>query len=51
MKLLSGGPVYKTTYDLLMGIFEFTKNFSKEYKNKQFESSIRILLLTNTVDK
>jgi len=25
-------PVYKSTYDLLLGIFQFTKEFSKEYK-------------------
>jgi hypothetical protein len=25
-------PVYKSTYDLLLGIFQFTKGFSKEYK-------------------
>jgi hypothetical protein len=25
-------PVYKATYDLLLAIFQFTKNFSKEYK-------------------
>ncbi len=25
-------PVYKASYDLLLGIFMFTKNFGKEYK-------------------
>jgi len=25
-------PVYKATYDLLLAIFQFTKNFSKELK-------------------
>ena len=25
-------PVYKASYDLLLGIFGFAKNFSKEYK-------------------
>ena len=25
-------PVYKATYDLLLEIFRFTKNFNKEYK-------------------
>jgi hypothetical protein len=25
-------PVYKSSYDLLLGIFQFTKGFSKEYK-------------------
>ena len=31
-------PVYKATYDLLLGIFLFTKNFSKEYKYTVGES-------------
>jgi hypothetical protein len=25
-------PIYKATYDLLLAIFQFTKEFSKEYK-------------------
>jgi hypothetical protein len=25
-------PVYKATYDLFLAIFQFTKEFSKEYK-------------------
>jgi len=25
-------PVYKTSYDLLLGIFQLTKDFSREYK-------------------
>jgi hypothetical protein len=25
-------PVYKATYDLLLGMFRFIKDFSKEYK-------------------
>ena len=32
MKLHSDLPVYKSTYDLLIGIFQFTKDFGKEYK-------------------
>lgn len=32
MKLHSDLPVYKATYDLLLEIFQFTKDFSKEYK-------------------
>ena len=32
MKLHSDLPVYKATYDLLLAIFQFTKDFSKEYK-------------------
>ena len=31
-------PVYKSTYDLLIAIFHFTKNFSKEYKYTVGES-------------
>jgi hypothetical protein len=38
MKLHSDLPVYKSTYDLLFGIFEFTKSFSKEYKYTVGES-------------
>lgn len=32
MKLHSDLPVYKSCYDLLLGLFLFTKEFSKEYK-------------------
>ena len=38
MKLHSDLPEYKATYDLLLGIFLFTKNFSKEYKYTVGES-------------
>ncbi|MBC8311340.1 MAG: four helix bundle protein [Candidatus Marinimicrobia bacterium] len=31
-------PVYKATYDLLIAIFHFTKNFSKDYKYTVGES-------------
>ena len=31
-------PVYKASYDLLLAIFRFTKNFSKEYKYTVGES-------------
>ena len=31
-------PVYKATYDLLLGIFAFTKDFGKEYKYTVGES-------------
>ena len=31
-------PVYKATYDLLLAIFQFTKEFSKEYKYTVGES-------------
>jgi len=31
-------PVYKATYDLLLAIFQFTKNFTKEYKYTVGES-------------
>ena len=32
LALYSDLPVYKSTYDLLIGIFQFTKDFGKEYK-------------------
>ena len=32
MALYSDLPVYKSTYDLLLAIFSFTKEFGKEYK-------------------
>jgi hypothetical protein len=32
MALYDELPVYKATYDLLVGIFAFTKDFGKEYK-------------------
>lgn len=38
MKLHSELPVYKSTYDLLLAIFRFTKDFSKEYKYTVGES-------------
>jgi len=31
-------PVYKANYDLLIEIFQFTKDFSKEYKYTDGES-------------
>jgi hypothetical protein len=31
-------PVYKATYDLLLEMFHFTKDFSKEYKYTVGES-------------
>lgn len=31
-------PVYKATYDLLLGIFKFTKDFNKEFKYTVGES-------------
>jgi hypothetical protein len=31
-------PVYKASYDLLIGIFQFTKEFSKDYKYTVGES-------------
>lgn len=31
-------PVYKATYDLLLGMFRFTKDFSKEFKYRLGES-------------
>lgn len=38
MALYSELPVYKATYDLLLGIFKFTKEFGKEYKYTVGES-------------
>jgi hypothetical protein len=38
MALYSELPVYKATYDLLLDIFRFTKNFGKEYKYTVGES-------------
>ncbi|MCK9254542.1 MAG: four helix bundle protein [Bacteroidales bacterium] len=32
MALYESLPVYKATYDLLIEIFQFTKNFNKEFK-------------------
>ena len=54
MKLHSDLPVYKSTYDLLLGIFEFTKGFSKEYKYTVGESlkkeTIDLLILIYRVN-
>ena len=42
-------PVYKASYDLLLAIFQFTKNFAKEYKYTVGESlkkeTMELLLL------
>ena len=38
MALYSDLPVYKATYDLLLAIFQFTKEFGKEYKYTVGES-------------
>jgi hypothetical protein len=38
MALYSDLPVYKSTYELLVATFKFTKNFSKEYKYTVGES-------------
>ena len=38
MSLHSELPVYKASYDLLLSIFEFTRDFSKEYKYTVGES-------------
>ena len=32
MALYDELPVYKASYDLLLAIFQFTKNFSREFK-------------------
>ena len=38
MALYSELPVYKATYDLLLAIFRFTKDFGKDYKYTVGES-------------
>jgi hypothetical protein len=38
LALFSDLPVYKATYDLLLAIFQFTKDFSKDYKYTVGES-------------
>jgi len=38
MALYSDLPVYKSTYDLLVPIFSFTKDFNREYKYTVGES-------------
>lgn len=38
MALFSELPVYKATYDLLIAILQFTKEFGKEYKYTVGES-------------
>ena len=38
LALFSDLPVYKATYDLLLAIFRFTKDFNKDYKYTVGES-------------
>jgi hypothetical protein len=38
MSLYSELPVYKASYDLLLAIFQFTKNFTRDYKYTVGES-------------
>jgi hypothetical protein len=38
LALFSDLPVYKATYDLLLAIFRFTKDFNKDYKDTVGES-------------
>lgn len=38
LALFSDLPVYKATYDLLLAVFNFTKDFSREYKYTVGES-------------
>jgi hypothetical protein len=42
-------PVYKATYDLLLAIFKFTKDFNKEYKYTVGESLIKATIALITV--
>jgi len=41
-------PVYKSCYDLLLEIFQFTKEFSKEYKYAIWYEMKRKITLGNT---
>ena len=41
MALYSDLPVYKSTFDLLLAIFRFTKDFGKEYKYTVGESLMK----------
>jgi hypothetical protein len=47
MALYSELPVYKATYDLLLGVFKFTKDFGKEYKYTVGESLKKDLIKIN----
>jgi len=38
MAFYSDLPVYKSTYDLLLAIFRFAKDFGREYKYTEGES-------------
>ncbi len=55
MALFSDLPVYKATYDLLLAIFRFTKDFSKDYKYTVGESikkeTIELITLIYRMDK
>jgi len=51
-------PVYKASYDLLLAIFQFTKNFSKEYKytvgeslKKETVALITLIYRANSVER
>ena len=35
-------PVYKDTYKLILMIFEYTKDFSREYNNEQIDLDMSI---------
>jgi hypothetical protein len=58
LALFSDLPVYKATYDLLLAIFRFTKDFSKDYKYTVGESikketiELRIIIfrMTNSIE-
>jgi len=50
MALYSDLPVYKSTYDLLVAIFSFTKDFNKEYKYTVGESLKKELYRAAYVD-
>jgi hypothetical protein len=54
MKLYSDLPVYKDTYKLILCIFQYTKDFSREYKYTVEESlkkeTIDLLILIYRVN-
>jgi hypothetical protein len=51
MALYSDLPVYKSTYDLLVDIFCFTKDFKKEYKYTVGESLKKFTCFTGGIER
>jgi hypothetical protein len=44
-------PVYKATYDLLLAIFQFTKDFNREYTRHYRTYKIRRGMILEIMDK